>query len=128
MKLRHWITAIALLLLVAAAITGMVWTRALRTAALNPPKLTAEAKEVGAGKAKTDAAVKADQETRAQLTRSHSGHPTGRRGAFVNRFAIEDHCFNFSTSGQWMGDEWQLAIPADQDSYAVVEQLLQLVA
>ena len=30
MKLRHWITAIALLPLVAAAITGMVWTRALR--------------------------------------------------------------------------------------------------
>jgi hypothetical protein len=131
MKLRHWITAISLLLLVAAAITGTVWTRALRpppesddstatpadkrllartqaanerplqtarrmaalavtpeelrlaheaekvgdheaglafadelgTAALNPAKLTAEAKEVGARKAKADAAVKADQET-----------------------------------------------------------------
>jgi len=32
MKLRHWITAVALLLLVAAAIAGMVWTRELPAA------------------------------------------------------------------------------------------------
>jgi hypothetical protein len=57
-----------------------------------------------------------------------SGHPTGRRVSFVNSFAIEDHFFNFSTSGQWMWDELQLTIPADQDPYAVVEQLQQLVA
>jgi len=56
-----------------------------------------------------------------------SGHPTGRRVSFVNSFAIEDHFFNFSTSGQWMWDELQLTIPADQDPYAVVEQLQQLV-
>jgi small-conductance mechanosensitive channel len=56
-----------------------------------------------------------------------SGHPTGRRVSFVNSFAIEDHFFNFSTSGQWMWDELQLNIPADQDPYAVVEQLQQLV-
>jgi hypothetical protein len=196
MKRRHWITAIALLPLVAAAITGMVWTRALRpppesdastatpagkkllartqaanerplqtarrraalavtpeelrlahgaekvgdheaglafagglgTTALKPAKLTAEAKAVGARKTKADAAVKADQETIAQLTGSNSGHPTGRRVSFVNRFAIEDHFFKFSTSGQWMGDELQLAMPADQDSYAVVEQSQQWVA
>jgi hypothetical protein len=202
MKLRHWITAIALLLLVAAAITGMVWTRALRpppeshdsaatpagkkllartqaanerplvdqrplqtarrmaalavtpeelwlaheaekvgdheadlafadglrTAALNPPKLTAEAKEVGVRKAKADAAVRAEPETIAPLTRRNSGHPAGRRVWFMNSFAIEDHFFNFSTSGLGMWDELQLAIPADPDSYAVVEQLQQLVA
>ena len=29
MKVRHWITAIVLLLLVAAVIAGMVWTREL---------------------------------------------------------------------------------------------------
>ncbi len=56
-----------------------------------------------------------------------SGHPTGRRVSFVNSFAIEGHFFNFSTSGQWMWDELQLTIPADQDPYAVVEQLQQLV-
>ena len=45
----------------------------------------------------------------------------------MNSFAIEDHFFNFSTSGQWMWDELELTIPADQDPYAVVEQLQQLV-
>jgi hypothetical protein len=196
MKLRYWITAIALLLLVAAALPGMVWTRALRpppesddsaatpagkkllartqaanerrlqtdrrmaaravtpeelrlahegekvgdhevdlafadalgTAALNPPKLTAEAKEVGARKAKADAAVKADQETIAQLTRRNSGHFAGRPVSFVNSFAIEDHFSHFSNSGQWMWDQLQLAIPADQDSCAVVDKLQPLVA
>ncbi len=34
-----------------------------------------------------------------------SGHPTGRKVAFVNSFAIEGHFFNFSTSGQWLWDE-----------------------
>jgi hypothetical protein len=29
-----------------------------------------------------------------------SGHPTGRKVAFVNSFAIEGHFFNFSTTGQ----------------------------
>lgn len=153
MKLRHWITGIALLLLVAAAITGMVWTRALRpppesdesaatpagkkllartqadnerplvdqrplqtarrmaalvatpdelrlaheaekvgdhevdlafadalrTAALNPPKLTPEAKEIGVRKAKADAAVKADQETIAQLTHKLAAAPDAKK-------------------------------------------------
>src|SRR5208283_2086525 len=153
MKLRHWITAIALLLLVAAAIAGMVLTRALRpqsevdesaatpagkkllartqpanvrplvdqhplqtarrmaalaatpdelrlaheaekvgdhevdlafadalrTAALNPPKLTAQAKEVAARKAKADTAVKADQETITQLTRKLAAAPDAKK-------------------------------------------------
>jgi small-conductance mechanosensitive channel len=57
-----------------------------------------------------------------------SGHPTGRRVSFVNSFAIEGHYFNFSTSGQWMWDELQLTIPADQDLYAVIDGLQKLVA
>src|SRR5579863_776713 len=57
-----------------------------------------------------------------------SGHPTGRRVSFVNSFAIEGHYFNFSTSGQWMWDELQLTIPADQDPYAAVDALQKLVA
>ena len=57
-----------------------------------------------------------------------SGHPTGRRVSFVNSFAIEGHYFNFSTSGQWMWDELQLTIPADQDPYAVIDGLQKLVA
>jgi len=57
-----------------------------------------------------------------------AGHPTGRRVSFVNSFAIEGHYFNFSTSGQWMWDELQLALPADQDPYAVIDGLQKLVA
>jgi small-conductance mechanosensitive channel len=57
-----------------------------------------------------------------------SGHPTGRRVSFVNSFAIEGHYFNFSTSGQWMWDELQLTIPADQDPYAVIDELQKLVS
>jgi small-conductance mechanosensitive channel len=57
-----------------------------------------------------------------------AGHPTGRRVSFVNSFAIEGHYFNFSTSGQWMWDELQLTLSADQDPYAVIDGLQKLVA
>jgi small-conductance mechanosensitive channel len=56
-----------------------------------------------------------------------AGHPTGRRVSFVNSFAIEGHYFNFSTSGQWMWDELELTIPAEQDPYAVIDGLQKLV-
>ncbi len=56
-----------------------------------------------------------------------AGHPTGRRVSFVNSFAIEGHYFNFSTSGQWMWDELQLSIPADQDPYTAIDGLQKLV-
>jgi small-conductance mechanosensitive channel len=56
-----------------------------------------------------------------------SGHPTGRRVTFVNSYAIEGHYFNFSTSGQWLWDELQLAIPADQDPYPIVDELQKIV-
>ena len=56
-----------------------------------------------------------------------SGHPTGRKVAFVNSFAIEGHFFNFSTSGQWLWDELQLLVPADQDPYRVIAEIQKLV-
>ena len=57
-----------------------------------------------------------------------SGHPTGRRETFVNSYAIEGHYFNFSTSGQWLWDELQVALPVDQDPYPVVEEITKIVA
>jgi Mechanosensitive ion channel len=39
-----------------------------------------------------------------------TGHPTGRKVAFVNSFAIEGHFFNFSTAGQWLWDELQVEV------------------
>ena len=58
---------------------------------------------------------------------SDSGHPTGRRVAFVNSFAIEGHFFNFSTSGQWMWDELRVMIPAGQDPYPIIDGVQKLV-
>ena len=46
---------------------------------------------------------------------TETGHPTGRKVAFVNNYAIEGHFFNFSTSGQWMWDELQITVPPNQD-------------
>jgi small-conductance mechanosensitive channel len=56
-----------------------------------------------------------------------AGHPTGRKVAFPNSFAIEGHFFNLSTSGQWMWDELQLSIPSSQDPYAIIDGLQKLV-
>ena len=57
-----------------------------------------------------------------------AGHPTGRRVTFVNSYAIEGHYFNFSTSGQWLWDELQLAIPVDKDPYPLVEEIQKIVS
>jgi small-conductance mechanosensitive channel len=54
---------------------------------------------------------------------ANTGHPTGRRVAFVNSFAIEGHYFNFSTAGQWLWDELQVLIPADGDPYGVAQDI-----
>jgi small-conductance mechanosensitive channel len=59
---------------------------------------------------------------------NNSGHPTGRRVTFVNSYAIEGHYFNFSTSGQWLWDELQIAIPADQDPDPIVNEIQKIVA
>lgn len=58
---------------------------------------------------------------------SESGHPTGRRVAFTNGFAIEGHYFNFSTSGQWLWDEVRIVVPAGHDPYPLMEALRNLV-
>jgi small-conductance mechanosensitive channel len=58
---------------------------------------------------------------------SDAGHPTGRRVAFVNNFAIEGHFFNFSTSGKWMWDELNVVIPQGQDPYQVIDGVQRLV-
>jgi hypothetical protein len=57
-----------------------------------------------------------------------TGHPTGRKVAFVNSFAIEDHFFNFSTTGQWLWDELLITVPSDQDPYPMIEAIQKLVA
>ena len=56
-----------------------------------------------------------------------SAHPTGRRVAFVNSFAIEGHFFNFSTSGQWMWDELKVAVPSGQDLYPFIDAIQKQV-
>ncbi len=56
-----------------------------------------------------------------------AGHPTGRRVAFVNSFAIEGHFFNFSTSGKWMWDELNVVVPTGQDPYQVIDGVQKLV-
>jgi small-conductance mechanosensitive channel len=56
-----------------------------------------------------------------------TGHPTGRRVAFVNSFAIEGHYFNFSTAGQWLWDELQVTLPATGDPYQTAQQIRQAV-
>ncbi|MFA5179989.1 MAG: mechanosensitive ion channel domain-containing protein [Syntrophales bacterium] len=56
-----------------------------------------------------------------------SAHPTGRRVAFVNSFAIEGHFFNFSTSGQWMWDDLKVTVPSGQDLYPFIDAIQKQV-
>ena len=56
-----------------------------------------------------------------------AGHPTGRKVAFVNSYAIEGHYFNFSTSGQWLWDELKILVPAGQDPFPVLDAIQKLV-
>ena len=58
---------------------------------------------------------------------TEAGHPTGRRVAFSNSFAMERHYFNFSTSDQWLWDELQLTLPPGGDPYQTVEQIRAIV-
>jgi small-conductance mechanosensitive channel len=57
-----------------------------------------------------------------------TGHPTGRRVAFNNKFAISGQFFNFSTAGQWMWDEFTVTVPTDEDTAATVERVQKTVA
>ncbi len=56
-----------------------------------------------------------------------TGHPTGRKVAFVNSFAIEGHFFNFSTAGQWLWDELLVTIPEGKNPYELVDVIQKLV-
>jgi small-conductance mechanosensitive channel len=56
-----------------------------------------------------------------------TGHPTGRKVAFVNSFAIEGHFFNFSTTGQWLWDELLVTIPEGKNPYELVDAIQKLV-
>jgi small-conductance mechanosensitive channel len=58
---------------------------------------------------------------------TNTGHPTGRRVAFSNSFAMEHHYFNFSTSGQWLWDELQVTVPAAGDPYATAQEIRDIV-
>jgi small-conductance mechanosensitive channel len=57
-----------------------------------------------------------------------TGHPTGRKVAFMNGYAIEGHFFNFSTAGQWLWDELELMVPGDKDPYPVIEAIQKVVS
>jgi len=56
-----------------------------------------------------------------------TGHPTGRKVAFSNSFAMERHYFNFSTAGQWLWDELAVTLPAAGDPYLKAQEIRQLV-
>ncbi len=56
-----------------------------------------------------------------------TGHPTGRKVAFVNSYAIEGHYFNFSTAGQWLWDELQVEVAQAENPYPLVEAIQHLV-
>jgi len=58
---------------------------------------------------------------------TQTGHPTGRRVAFSNSFAMEQHYFNFSTSKQWLWDELQLTLPPAGDPYLTTQQIIEMV-
>lgn len=55
------------------------------------------------------------------------GHPTGRRIAFMNSFAIRGQYFNFTTTGQWTWDEISVNIPATDDIHTIVERIHEVV-
>ena len=56
-----------------------------------------------------------------------AGHPTGRKVAFVNSYAVEGHYFNFSTSGQWLWDEIRILIPSGENPYPMIDSIQKLV-
>ena len=56
-----------------------------------------------------------------------TGHPTGRKVAFVNSYAIEGHFFNFTTTGQWLWDELRIPVPFSLDP-SLVDTIQKVVA
>jgi small-conductance mechanosensitive channel len=64
---------------------------------------------------------------RTAMLETGKGHPTGRRVAFMNSFAIKGQYLNFSTTGQWMWDEITVSVPVADDAYAMIELISQAV-
>ena len=58
---------------------------------------------------------------------TETGHPTGRRVAFSNSFAMEHHYFNFSTAGQWLWDELRLTLPPTGEPYETAQEIREIV-
>jgi hypothetical protein len=58
---------------------------------------------------------------------TNTGHPTGRHVSFMNKFALENHYFNFSTVGQWLWDELQMTLPLAGDPYHMAVQIRERV-
>ena len=56
-----------------------------------------------------------------------SGHPTGRKVAFVNSYAIEGHFFNFSTTGQWLWDEVEILVPSSENPYPIIDAIQKMI-
>ena len=56
------------------------------------------------------------------------GHHTGRKVAFMNTYAVTGYYFNFSTSGQWLWDELQVAIPRSENPYPIAGRIRAIVA
>ncbi len=56
------------------------------------------------------------------------GHPTGRRVAFNNKYAISGKFFNFTTAGQWMWDELTVTLPLNEGTHAAIERVQAAVA
>ena len=59
---------------------------------------------------------------------TEAGHPTGRQVAFLNSFAVEGYYFNFTTSGQWLWDEFQVIVPSGENPYPLIEKIRAIVA
>jgi len=58
---------------------------------------------------------------------TNTGHPTGRRVTFMNKYAIENHYFNFSTAGAWLWDELQMTLPLVGDPYRMAIEIRERV-
>src|SRR5581483_6746592 len=55
------------------------------------------------------------------------GYPTGRRISLMNGFAIRGKYFNFSTAGQWLWDQFDVAVPASEQVHVIVDKILKAV-
>jgi small-conductance mechanosensitive channel len=58
---------------------------------------------------------------------TNTGRPTGRRVSFMNKYAIEHHFFNFSTTGQWLWDELHMTLPSSDHAYEDAQKVLEIV-